>query len=322
MLGFTPNIPLMISVGAFFAVFLFFVGLAQHFRHQAKKKAIVDKIRQADHQGLWTQQSTSIEETSGLRKYFLYLFHSMGKRVVPKGTGDYSKTKIKFLRAGIRNDNAASIFLGTKAFLMVFFALAFLTTRISLFKLLSIHVTLIIFIFSTFLGFYLPDIWLRIKTVRRKREIFEGLPDALDLLVVCVEAGMGLDAAIARVAQEMKLSSSVLSDELKLLNLEIRAGKTRQDALRNFALRTDMEDVKSLTTLLVQTDRFGTSVAQALRIYSDTFRSKRFLKAEEIAAKLPVKLVFPLILLIFPALFVVIAGPAVIRIYQALFLNQ
>ena len=146
--------------------------------------------------------------------------------------------------------------------------------------------------------------------------MLEGIPDALDLLVVCVEAGMGLDAAINRVAEEIKLTNRILSDELKFLNLELRAGKSRQAALRNLAMRTDLEDVNSLVTLLIQTDKFGTSVAKALRVYSDTFRTKRYQKAEELAAKLPVKLVVPLIVFIFPSLFVTILGPAAIRIYE------
>ena len=127
---------------------------------------------------------------------------------------------------------------------------------------------------------------------------------------------MGLDAAINRVGEEMKLTNKALSDEFKLLNLELRAGKSRRDALQNLALRTDIEEVSNLVTLLIQTDRFGTSVAQALRVYSDAFRTERFQKAEEIAAKIPVKLVFPTILFIFPSLFVAIMGPAMIRVYE------
>jgi tight adherence protein C len=127
---------------------------------------------------------------------------------------------------------------------------------------------------------------------------------------------MGLDAAINRVGEEMKLTNKALSDEFKLLNLELRAGKSRRDALQNLALRTDIEEVSNLVTLLIQTDKFGTSVAQALRVYSDAFRTERFQKAEEIAAKIPVKLVFPTILFIFPSLFVAIMGPAMIRVYE------
>jgi tight adherence protein C len=157
----------------------------------------------------------------------------------------------------------------------------------------------------------LPDVWLTLKIGRRKDTFFEGLPDALDLMVVCVESGMGLDASINRVAEEMALSNQVVSDELKLVNLELRAGMKRSDALRNLSKRIDLDDVRNLTTLLIQT-----SIAKALRVFSDSFRTKRFQKAEEIAAKIPLKLIFPLGLFIFPATFVVAIGPAVIRIFD------
>jgi len=194
----------------------------------------------------------------------------------------------------------------------------FLLLRMGVLAGLSLLPTLAFCACLVFFGFYLPDIWLRVRTARRKKRIFNGLPDALDLLVVCVEAGMGLDGAISRVGEEIRLSDRELSDELRLLNLELRAGKARQEALRNLARRVDLEDMNSLVTLLVQTDRFGTSIAQALRVYSDTFRTKRFQAAEELAAKLPVKLLFPLIFFIFPALFVAILGPAAISVIQVL----
>jgi tight adherence protein C len=166
------------------------------------------------------------------------------------------------------------------------------------------------------IGFYLPDIYLTIRIRKRRDKIAKGLPDALDLLVVCVESGMGLDAAVSRVAEELKLSNKDLSDELKLYNLELRAGKSRQDALKNLTLRTDVEDLHSLATLLIQADKFGTGVTQALRVYSDSFRTKRYLRAEEVAAKMPLKLIIILILFLFPALFVVILGPPLIRVCQ------
>jgi len=168
------------------------------------------------------------------------------------------------------------------------------------------------------IGFYLPNLWLHFRIARRKEAIIKGFPDALDLMVVCVEAGTGLDAAINRVGEEMRLSNKVLSEEFKLLSLELRAGKPREEALKSLALRTDLEDVNSLIILLIQTEKFGTSIAQALRVYSDSMRTKRYQKAEELAAKLPVKLVFPLVLFILPSLFVVIVGPAVIRIFRTL----
>ena len=183
---------------------------------------------------------------------------------------------------------------------------------------MTYQMTILSGVLCALFGFYLPDIWLRQKTDKRKEKVLNALPDALDLLVVCVEAGMGLDSAIYRVAQETKLNHPELSDEFQLINLELRAGKQRKDALKNLALRTNLEEINSLVTLLIQTDQFGTSLADALRVYADSFRTQRYQRAEEKAAKLPVTLLFPLVVFIFPALFVVLLGPAAISIYNAL----
>jgi tight adherence protein C len=146
----------------------------------------------------------------------------------------------------------------------------------------------------------------------------KALPDALDMLVVSVEAGLGLNQALVRVSEEIYRLSPVLSEQLALVNLEIRAGTSREEALRNLAERTGLQDISSLVGMLIQTDRFGTSVAQALRVHADTMRTKRRQRAEEAAAKTTIKMVFPLVFCIFPALFVVILGPALIQIYKAL----
>jgi tight adherence protein C len=175
-----------------------------------------------------------------------------------------------------------------------------------------------LFILLGVAGFYAPNLWVKMKTQGRQQKITEGFPDALDLMTVCVEAGLGLDAALNQVADEIQLSNKVLSEELKLINLELRAGQSRANALRNLSLRTDLEDVNNFTTLLIQTDNFGTSIGQALRVHSDTMRTKRHHRAEEAAAKLPVKLLFPLIFFIFPSMFVVIMGPAIIQIMRIL----
>ena len=167
-------------------------------------------------------------------------------------------------------------------------------------------------------GFYLPTLWLWSEANKRKLEITHALPDALDLMVVCVEAGLALDAAMVKVAEEIKLSSPVLSAELQLVNREIRAGSSRTEALRNLARRTGVTDVQSLVAVLVQTDRLGTSVAAALRAQSDSLRVRRRQRAEEQAHKTGVKLVFPLVLCIFPGLLVILLAPAVLRVIKAL----
>ena len=168
------------------------------------------------------------------------------------------------------------------------------------------------------IGFYLPTLWLWAKSSERKTEVTHALPDALDLMVVCVEAGLGLNAAIVKVAQEMTLASPVLAAELRLVNNEMKAGINRIDALRNLADRTGVPDIKSLVAVLVQTDRLGTSVAASLRAQSDSLRIKRRQRAEEAAHKVAVKLVFPLVLCIFPELLLILLGPGMLQIYHAL----
>lgn len=167
--------------------------------------------------------------------------------------------------------------------------------------------------FAAVIGWMLPGIVLGHLITKRKLQIQNGLPDALDLLIVCVEAGSGLDQAILKVTEELQLTYPALSDELRMVNMEVRAGKPRLEAFKNFAERTKVDDVRSLVALLVQTDKFGTSIAQALRTHADTSRTKRRQRAEERAAKVGVKMVFPLVLFLFPALYVVILGPAVIQ---------
>ena len=167
------------------------------------------------------------------------------------------------------------------------------------------------------LCFLLPTFWLSYRASKRKKGFERSFPDALDLLVVCIEAGMGLDSAIARVAKEMVLTSPDLSQEFKILSLELKTGKMRNVCLRNLAQRINIDEVENLVNVMIQAERFGTGIASALRVHAEEMRQKRYARLEEEAAKLPVKLVFPLIFFIFPALFVVILGPAAISIVNA-----
>jgi tight adherence protein C len=171
---------------------------------------------------------------------------------------------------------------------------------------------------SCMIGYYLPNIWLKARIAGRKQRIQDGFPDALDLLVVSVEAGAGLDAAFARVGEEMRLTHEDLSNELQLMHRELKAGRSRRNALLALGLRVGLEDVNNLVILLNQSERFGTGIAQSLRVHSEFMRTKRSQRAEEMAAKLPVKMMIPLILFIFPAMLIVILGPAAIRIMRVL----
>ena len=310
--------PILISVVSFLFIFLTSLGILHYSRGLRQKRALKGKILSTPSVTVPALTKDAPSKSSiGVKDRILNILSSIGLSVARKKASDHSRMRLKFLRAGFRRENAQAVFWGAKCLFAVLLPLGFLFVPLSSEKLLSTPATVSIFLFLSFAGFILPDLWLKRKIKKRKQRLFKGFPDALDLLVVCVEAGMGLDAAINRVAEEIRLTNKTLSDELRLLNLELRAGKPRRDALSDLAMRTDLEDVKSLTTLLIQADKFGTNVANSLRVYSDSFRIKRFQKAEELAAKIPVKLLIPLIFCIFPALFIVILGPAGIRIYNA-----
>jgi tight adherence protein C len=167
--------------------------------------------------------------------------------------------------------------------------------------------------------FYLPNILLAFLAKRRKEQIFLGLPDALDLLVVCVEAGLGLDQAMRRVSDEMRKSYRVIAEEFGLCNLQLQMGKSRAQVLQDLGIRSGVEDLRSLASILIQADKFGSSIAQALRVQSDSMRTRRRQIAEEKAAKTAVKLIFPLVMFIFPGIFVVLVGPAAITIIREMF---
>ncbi|MCL4500912.1 MAG: type II secretion system F family protein [Deltaproteobacteria bacterium] len=224
--------------------------------------------------------------------------------------------KKALVQAGFRGERAIAVFMGLKiglALALPILALPFLTGRRPNFIFLIGALYLLLLA-----GYVLPSLGLDKLTARRKNQIRETLPDALDLLVVCVEAGQGLNAAIKRVGDDLLLTNPILSQEMLQVNLEISAGVEREQALRNLGERTGVDEVISLCNILIQSDRFGTSVANTLKVQSDSLRTTRRLKLEELAAKTPVKLVFPLLLFIFPAIMVVILGPAAIRISETL----
>jgi tight adherence protein C len=314
----SSQIPLIASVLAFVVFLSAFVGIRQILRVYEQRRNLLGRISGESVTGESPMDdSFSSSGQIGLFSRCLEFLGSLGKKREDKALEDYSRARAKFLRAGFQKHNVPKIFWGAKILLTGLSIISFLFVGFAVLGIFDPAMTVGCLVVCGLLGFYLPDLWLMLRTSSRKTRIFEALPDALDLMVVCVEAGMGLDAAVTQVGEELKLTHRDLSEEFKLLNLELRAGKSREAALRNLAVRTGVEEVNSLVTLLVQTDRFGTSVAQALRVYSDSFRTKRFQKAEELAAKLPVKLVFPVVLFIFPSLFIIILGPAAISIYES-----
>lgn len=238
---------------------------------------------------------------------------SVGKLMpASSSAGTRSNAQLMMLRAGYRSSNSIMAMRGAKILLPV--VLIALVVASGLYRWnpwFSVLAALV-------LGYLLPELWLVWRVHARQHRLRLALPDALDLLVICVEAGLGLDQSLMRVAEELRITHPELSDEIGLVNLEMRVGKTRLDALRELARRTGLEDIKALVAMLIQTERFGTSVAQSLRVHSDDLRIKRRQRAEEMSAKTTVKMVPPLVFFIFPALMVVILGPAVIAIMQQL----
>lgn len=218
------------------------------------------------------------------------------------------------MRAGFDSDRAVNIVMGFKLGLPI--ALPLLAVFFfPILKMKLIYILVILYVVFV-IGYFLPDLILGHLVSSRQHKLQEGLPDALDLMVVCVEAGQGMNAAMKKVADEMMIVNKTLAKELNMVNLEINAGIGREQALRNLGERTGVEDMISLCNVLIQADRFGTSIAQTLKVHSEIMRTTRRQRLEELAAKTPVKLVFPLVLLIFPAIMVVILGPAAIRIYE------
>jgi tight adherence protein C len=252
------------------------------------------------------------EDETGFVAKFTQPLHRI---VLPGKDAARKKIRRDLLQAGFRSNKALRNYLSLKVLL------ALLLPGIFLFRIFFVQFNAQIIgicVFLALVGFYIPNYVIRYLISRRQREIVRALPDALDLMVICVEAGLGLDMTFKRVGQEIRSMSPHLSDEFNIVNQEIRAGRPRDEAYAGLTNRTGVPEIHNLMTILTQTSRFGTSVAKALRVHADAMRIKRRQIAEEIAAKAAVKLIFPLIFCIFPAMFVVLMGPAGIRIYKVL----
>ncbi len=262
----------------------------------------------------YSQEQQASEWTEKVVK----LAQPFAKLSLPSEGWEHSPLRLRFIHAGYRGDAPVAIYFGAKTLLAIALpALAYLYMLFGGAKWTTSGLSTVLLVAAA-IGYYLPSLVLSRLVFVRQREVFEIFPDAADLMLVCVESGLGLDAALLRVAEEIRIKSQVLAEELHLLNLEIRAGASREKALRNLALRTGVEEVNTFVTMLIQADRFGTSIGDALRVFSDELRTKRRLRAEELAAKIPLKLLFPLIFFIFPSLLLVLLGPAIIQVYRIL----
>jgi tight adherence protein C len=254
----------------------------------------------------------SQERFTGLKE----TMSSLGSALEPQSELEKNSLKIRLANAGFRSESAAAVYQGLRMASLFLFLLP-AVVAFGLHYGMTFKALQFVLAFGG-VGFYLPSVVLWYLRSKRQQEIFLTLPDALDLMVVCVESGLGLDAAMRKVTDEMKGHAKTISEEFALANLQLQMGRPRREVLHDLGVRTGVDDVRSLAAILIQADRFGSSIAQALRVQSDSMRTRRRQLAEEKAAKTAVQLIFPLVLFIFPGIFVVLVGPAPFNIANQL----
>ena len=307
LFGLQDLVPLLIIAGIVIVIWSILNMVSERNRHvqerlqKHSRPASLAEIEDPD----YVQKGERFQAVTDFAK-------AISQPVMPQSELEQSALRVKLANAGFRAESAPAVFSGARLACLVIFTVtalaAFLPWDMAPMKKWACIIGLSAF------GFYVPNLilwWLRSK---RQQEIFLTLPDALDLMVVCVESGLGLDAAMRKVCEEMKEHATVLSDEIALANLQLQMGRPRREVLHDLGVRTGVDDVKSLAAILIQADRFGSSIAQALRVQSDSMRTRRKQIAEEKAAKTAVQLIFPLVLFIFPGIFVVLVGPAALAI--------
>ena len=292
------------AITTFIAIFLLIVsgGLILFYR-----EAMIQRVAQV---------VTPRPKQAGIRDTLQHTGSALGgvvqqfERVMPRTQADVSVIQKRLIRAGYRRESAVNYFYGAKVLTPIILCVVALTTG------LGSRSPFFVYLVALGLGFLLPDFWLGNRIAHRQAAIRRGLPDVLDLLVICIEAGLSLDQATSRSAEELAIAHPDICDELQLVVLEQRAGCPRAEAWKHFADRSNVESVRNLVSVLAQSEKFGTSIAKTLRVHSDTLRTQRRQKVEEQAAKTTVKLVFPLVFFIFPSLFLVTLGPAAIVIME------
>lgn len=311
------ELPVVAALCAFLAIML--LGSAVYVYIDRREVIAVWRRRtegQGEGQG---EANSSANLLEAMRSQLQALLEWFAKWNQPSDAEEAKATRQLLVTAGYRSGKAPIFFIGSKLLLAVVAVSLFAMIPVKLLGFPPTTTMLFYYVCVAACGFYAPSLWLKRVTAERQDTLHRAIPDALDLMVVCVESGLGLDQAIARVGQEVSQSHPILAEELNVLSQELRTGVQRQVALRNLAKRTDIEEVRNLVALLVQTDRFGTSIGQALRVHADSMRTTRRLRAEEMAAKLPVKLLFPLVCFIFPSMFIVTIGPAGVKVVRELF---
>jgi tight adherence protein C len=304
--------PMWIGILSFASVFFLIIGLAavaRLIRHPVDSR--LERLRPNAPAASTNMMYTEVNQQS--------IVANLGQRVAPTDPFKRSMIKLRLAMAGYYSEASLYNYWGIK--MVTTFIPPLVVFMLLTMRHLPAAYTVMPVLAAMGIGLLLPDVFLFLRKRSRQDEIFKGLPDALDLLLVCVEAGLGLDAAMQKVCDELGLGCRILIEELQLTCTAIRFGQDRNEALHDLGERTGVLDLKSLVAVLVQADRFGVSIGQALRVHADDMRTRRRQRAEEMAAKTTVKLIFPLVLFIFPAIFVVLGGPAVIRIMEN-FMNR
>jgi tight adherence protein C len=311
--GLNPTV-LLAAVGGVVAVLAIAFGARALFG--GRRDEVIERLERATSGGMDLSGGTVDRERASGRGFarLANFLRPFARLVKPSAGEELSRIQQSLVHAGYRSENAVEILLGVKLLLPLIVIIVFWQIDSHLDTPLELPPAIAIAFISIALAFFLPNMWLRSKIEQRKQMISEALPDAMDLLVTCVEAGLSLDAAMGRVAQELELVAPVLAQELKQTLLEIQAGVRRSDAFHRLSTRTGVEDLRTLSAMIIQTEMFGTSVSRALRVHADGMRTKRMQLAEERAAMASVKMTIPLIMCILPSLFAVVIGPAVAAI--------
>lgn len=313
MAGFSTFWALVVALLAFLAVMLFVIGLARVLLEGRERRRLQGAMPQGE-SAATTRASAAQDQRTAERMQ--KILGSLSRLSVPAAGWQNDEVRLKFLQAGLSDPQSPLKYYALKTLLTVILPIlvgVVLWSAKPDAKLVLIAAA--IFLLAA-IGYYLPEFYLRRRTESRVVEMRTLLPDVIDLLVICTESGLSLDQALGRVSQEVARTSPMVAAEFHLVTLEIRAGAGRTDALRNLALRVKLDDLSNLASMMIQADRFGTGIAEALRIQSETMRIRRMQRAEEAAAKVPTKMLLPLVFLIFPSLMIVIIGPALIKLSQ------
>ncbi len=309
------NTPLILSIATFIVILLVYFAVASFMAARRKERTLVHRTEKWSEKAKEEYDSSSKEQ--GSKGAGLFAFLGLGKGKQDRNESMYANTPLFYQRAGIYNSKAIR-FYQVLRFILLLTPLIILSSSYLLYQRPFNKMTLFAALIAGVAAYFLPVLWLKIIAHSRKKELNRTFPDAMDLLMVCVEAGLGIDSAIRRVSQEIYITSPELAKEFRILSLELKTGKSRNSCLKNLARRADLPDVNNLVSLLIQADKYGTGVANALKIHAEEMRQKRYSRLEQLAAQLPVKLTVPLILFIFPAFFVVIMGPAAIQVLRVI----